>query len=52
MQNTEDADSIAGSDMIGREAAFNYWRDEGHLPFTKPPRPEHGSHMLDADKNI
>lgn len=52
LRNTEEADSIAGSDMMGREAAFNYWRDEGHLPFTKPPRPEHGSHMLDADKNI
>jgi hypothetical protein len=43
---------IPGSGSAGRDVAVNYWRDGGHLPFTKPPRPEHGSRMFDADKNI
>jgi hypothetical protein len=41
-----------GGGSSGRDLAANFWRDEGHLPFTKPPRPEHGNHMLDADKNL
>lgn len=48
----EEVDEPYGVDKMGRETAFNYWRDEGHLPFTKPPRPEHGPHILDADKNM
>lgn len=50
--SNEELDPIPGSDMMGRDVTLNYWRDEGHLPFTKPPRPEHGNHMFDADKNI
>ena len=41
-----------GGGSSGRDLAVNYWRDEGHLPFTKPPRPEHGNRMFDADKNL
>lgn len=52
LRSNDEFDSVPGSDKMNRETAFNYWRDEGHPPFTKPPRPEHGAHMLDADKNI
>ncbi|QNP48595.1 hypothetical protein [Diaphorobacter aerolatus] len=48
----EEIEPIPGGGSSGRDMAVNYWRDEGHAPFTKPPRPEHGSHMLDADKNL
>lgn len=41
-----------GLGTTSRDRAANYWRDEGHMPFMKPPRPEHGSHMFDADKNL
>lgn len=34
-----------------RDRAANFWRDEGHMPFMKPPRPELGTHTFDADKN-
>lgn len=34
-----------------RDVAANFWRDEGFMPFMKPSRPEHGLHMLDADKD-
>lgn len=34
------------------EADETFWRDEGHPPYSKPPRPELGNHMFDADKNI
>jgi hypothetical protein len=43
---------IPGMGMSGRDLAANYWRDKFHPPFMKPPRPEHGNHMFDADKNI
>ncbi|WP_038213262.1 hypothetical protein [Xenophilus azovorans] len=48
----EEVEPIPGGGGSGRDLAVNYWRDEGHLPFTKPPRPEHGTRMLDADKNV
>jgi len=40
-----------GLGTASRDLAANYWRDEGHAPLMKPPRPEHGKHMFDADKN-
>lgn len=48
----EELNPIPGMGMSGRDMAANFWRDEGHPPFMKPPRPEHGIRMLDADKNI
>lgn len=41
-----------GSGTSSRDLAANFWRDRGHMPFMKPPRPEHGLHMFDADKNV
>lgn len=41
-----------GLGTSGRDLAANYWRDEGHAPFMKPPRSELGNHMFDADKNL
>ena len=43
-------DPIPGMGTSSRDLAVNYWRDEGHPPFMKPPRPEHGNRMFDADK--
>lgn len=48
----EEIEPIPGMGTSGRDLAANYWRDEGHPPFMKPPRPEHGNRMFDADKNI
>lgn len=48
----EEIEPIPGGGSSGRDLAVNFWRDEGHQPFTKPPRPEHGARMFDADKNI
>lgn len=48
----EEIEPIPGMGMSGRDLAVNFSRDEGHPPFMKPPRPEHGIHMLDAEKNI
>jgi len=48
----EEIEPIPGMGTSGRDLAANYWRDEGHPQFMKPPRPEHGNHMFDADKNI
>ncbi|MFY9512783.1 MAG: hypothetical protein WAQ05_17595 [Rubrivivax sp.] len=47
----EEIEPIPGGGSSGRDMAVNYWRDEGHLPFAKPPRPEHGAKMFDADRN-
>ena len=52
LQTEEERNPIPGMGMSGRDMAANFWRDKGHPPFMKPPRPEHGIHMLDADKNI
>jgi hypothetical protein len=38
--------------MSSWDMAANYWRDEDHPPFMKPPRAEHGADKLDADKGI
>lgn len=51
-QTEEESEPIPGMGTSGRHLAANYWRDEGHPQFMKPPRPEHGTGMLDADKNI
>lgn len=52
LDTEEEIESIPGVGMSGRDLAANYWRDEGHPQFMKPPRPEYGNHMLDADKNL
>ncbi|SDZ37425.1 hypothetical protein [Delftia lacustris] len=48
----EEIERIPGMGTSGRDLAVNYWRDEGHPQFMKPPRPEHGNRMLDADRSI
>lgn len=49
----EELEPVAGGlGTSSRDLAANYWRDEGHMPYMKPPRPEHGTHMFDADKNL
>jgi hypothetical protein len=48
----EETEPIPGMGTAGRDLAANYWRDEGHPQFMKPPRPEFGNRMLDADKNL
>ncbi|MFT4193013.1 MAG: hypothetical protein QM617_15990 [Comamonas sp.] len=49
----EELDPIPGGlGTSSRDLAANYWRDEGHMPFMKPPRPELGNQMFDADKNL
>lgn len=45
----EESEPIPGRGVSGRDLAANYWRDEGHPPFMKPPRSERGTRMLDAD---
>ena len=35
-----------------REEDENFWRDEGHPTLSKPPRPELGDRMFDADRNL
>ena len=52
LRTDEEIDVIPGMGTSSRDLAANYWRDEGHPPFMKPPRPEHGNRMLDADKQI
>lgn len=52
LRTEEEIEPIPGMGMSGRDMAANFWQDEGHPPFMKPPRPEHGVRMLDADKNI
>jgi hypothetical protein len=32
------------------DLARNFWRDEGHAPFSKPPRAEPDRHMFDPDR--
>ncbi|RCW69367.1 hypothetical protein [Pseudorhodoferax soli] len=48
----EELNPIPGMGLSGRDMAANYCRDKGHLPFVKPPRAEHGTRMLDADKRV
>ncbi len=36
--------------LFGEDLAQNYWRDRGHLPFTKPPSADPDHHMFDPDK--
>jgi hypothetical protein len=36
--------------MFGEDLDRNYWRDRGHLPFTKPPSADPDHHMFDPDK--
>lgn len=48
----EELNPIPGMGLSSRDMAANYWRDEGHAPFMKPPGVEHDIHMLDLDKNI
>ena len=52
LRTEEEMDPIPGMGTSSRDLAANYWRDEGHPQFMKPPRPEHGNRMLDADKQI
>ena len=52
LMTEEEIEPIPGGGSSGRDLAVNYWRDEGHVPFTKPPRPEHGTRMFDADRNM
>jgi hypothetical protein len=40
----------SGTGMSLDEIARNYWRDEGHAPFSKPPNAEPDRHMLDPDR--
>ena len=51
-KSEEEIEPIPGGGSSGRDLAANFWRDEGHPPFMKPPRPEHGNRMLDADKLV
>lgn len=53
LQTEEESEPIPGGlGTSSRDIAANYWRDEGHMPFMKPPRTEHGNQMFDADKNV
>lgn len=52
LRTEEENEPIPGMGTSGRDLAANFWRDEGHPQFMKPPRPEHGNQMLDADKNF
>lgn len=52
LMTEEEIEPIPGGGSSGRDLAVNYWRDAGHPPFTKPPRPEHGTRMFDADRNV
>ena len=52
LRTEEEVVPIPGMGTSSRDLAANYWRDEGHPQFMKPPRPEHGNRMLDADKQI
>ena len=38
-----------GLGTSSRDLAANYWRDEGHPPFMKPPRIENEDRMFDCD---
>ena len=51
LRSEAEENPLPGMGTSGRDLAANYWRDEGHPPFMKPPRPEHGNRMFDADKN-
>lgn len=51
-QTEQEIEPIPGMGTSSRDMAANYWRDEGHPPFMKPPQAEHGPRMLDADKSI
>ena len=48
----EELQPIPGMGTSSRDVAANFWRDKGYPPFMKPPRPELGTHMFDADKNV
>lgn len=52
LQTEEELEPIPGGlGTSSRDIAANYWRDEGHMPFMKPPRTERGNQMFDADNN-
>lgn len=48
----EELHPIPGMGLAPRDSAANYWRDEGHFPFMKPPTTEHGARMADPFKNL
>lgn len=41
---------IPGMGSSTADLAANYWRDEGHPPFMKPPSPEPDRHQFDPDR--
>lgn len=49
-RSTEELDPIAGSDMMGRDMAINYWRYKGLPPYSRMPDVEPDKHMFDPDK--
>lgn len=53
LRTLEEREPVPGGlGTSSRDLAANFWRDEGHVPFMKPPRPEHGKRMFDTDKNL
>lgn len=40
------------SSTSSRSLATNYWRDQGHPPFSKPSESRPDSHMLDPDRSV
>ena len=52
-EREEEIEPIPEGVHPGRDLAANFWRDEGHPPFMKPPRGLNmGNRMLDADKLV
>jgi hypothetical protein len=52
LRTEEELEPIPGLGSSSRDMAANYWRDEFHPPFMKPPRAEYGVRMTDPEKNL
>ncbi len=43
---------IAGQGVSARDLVANYWRDQGHAPFTKPPNGPPDKHQFDPNRIV
>ncbi len=43
---------VAGQGVSARDLVANYWRDQGHAPFTKPPDVPPDKHQFDPNRVV
>ena len=50
MRVSSDLDQSYGQGTSANDRDRNYWRDQGHPPFMKPPSAEPDRHIFDPDR--